>query len=56
MHCIIKTYRQKAWDDGLAPGVNGKESQWKSSNLPLHCIIAIKVLDITYLRAYAKIF
>ncbi len=20
MHCIIKTHRQKAWDDGVAPG------------------------------------
>ena len=22
MHCIIKTHRQKAWDDGVAPSVN----------------------------------
>ncbi len=21
MHCIIKTHRQKAWDDGVAPSV-----------------------------------
>ncbi len=24
MHCIIKTHRQKAWDDGVAPNVEGQ--------------------------------
>ena len=24
MHCIIKTHRQKAWDDGVAPSVTSQ--------------------------------
>ncbi len=26
MHCIIKTHRQKAWDDGVAPGEELEDS------------------------------
>ncbi len=38
MHCVIKTSRQKAWDDGLAPSVDGKskyghpKTQWEGRN------------------------
>ena len=33
MHCIIKTQRQKAWDDGVAPSTNLKVFIAKLSKL-----------------------
>ncbi len=32
MHCIIKTHRQKAWDDGVAPSVDSHQHQFAMSS------------------------